>query len=196
MRAPGSFWATWPRKNASTPVWPKSWKAPSSPPGPWTRKRPRAKRLFVLQVIQPGLAGLMDGSVSTLAPLFAAAFATKIPIETFKVGLAASLGAGISMGFAEALSDDGSLTGRGRPWTRGFICGLMTAVGGLGHTFPYLIPDIRIATWLAVAVVLVELVVISWIRYRFMDTSFSSAVFQVMVGGILVFLTGIVIGSS
>jgi rubrerythrin len=154
------------------------------------------KRLFVLQVIQPGLAGLMDGSVSTLAPLFAAAFATKNSIETFRVGLAASLGAGISMGFAEALSDDGSLTGRGRPWTRGFVCGLMTALGGLGHTLPYLIPQYRTATAVAVGVVIVELAVISWVRHRFMDTPLASAVFQVVIGGLLVFLTGILIGSS
>ena len=154
------------------------------------------KRLFVLQVIQPGLAGLMDGSVSTLAPLFAAAFATRNPWETFLVGLAASLGAGISMGFAEALSDDGSLTGRGRPWSRGFVCGLMTALGGLGHTMPYLIPDFYLATGIAVAVVIVELGVISWIRHRFMDTPLMSAMFQVVLGGVLVFLTGILIGSS
>src|SRR5689334_10863734 len=128
------------------------------------------KRLFVLQVIQPGLAGLMDGSVSTLAPLFAAAFATRSPTETFLVGLAASLGAGISMGFAEALSDDGSLTGRGRPFTRGLVCGLMTAVGGLGHTLPYLIPHFELATALAVIVVVAELGVISYIRAHYMDT--------------------------
>jgi rubrerythrin len=154
------------------------------------------KRLFVLQVVQPGLAGLMDGSVSTLAPLFAAAFATHKSWETFLVGLAASVGAGISMGFAEALSDDGSLTGRGRPWMRGVVCGMMTALGGLGHTFPYLIPDIHTATVVAVAVVLVELGVISWIRHRFMDTPLTSAVFQVVLGGLLVFLTGVLIGNS
>ncbi len=154
------------------------------------------KRLFVLQVIQPGLAGLMDGSVSTLAPLFAAAFATKDSLDTFRVGLAASLGAGISMGFAEALSDDGSLTGRGRPFTRGLVCGLMTALGGLGHTLPYLIPSYQTATWLAVGVVLVELAAIAWVRHRFMDTPLSSAVFQIVIGGLLVFLTGILIGSS
>jgi rubrerythrin len=158
------------------------------------------KRLFVLQVIQPGLAGLMDGSVSTLAPLFATAFATRHSATgtwvTFLVGLAASLGAGISMGFAEALSDDGSLTGRGRPWTRGLVCGLMTAVGGLGHTMPYLIPNFNVATSVAVAVVLVELCVISYIRHHFMDTPLTSALFQVVVGGVLVFLTGILIGSS
>jgi rubrerythrin len=154
------------------------------------------KRLFVLQVIQPGLAGLMDGSVSTLAPLFAAAFATRTPHETFVVGLAASLGAGISMGFAEALSDDGSLTGRGRPLTRGVVCGLMTALGGLGHTLPYLIPLFNVATAVAVIVVCLELGVISYIRHHFMDTPLTSAIFQVVVGGVLVFLTGILIGSS
>src|SRR5439155_19425375 len=154
------------------------------------------KRLFVLQVIQPGLAGLMDGSVSTLAPLFAAAFATHDSWQTFLVGMAAGLGAGISMGFAEALSADGSLTGRGRPWVRGVVCGLMTAVGGLGHTLPYLIPHIHTATAVAVIVVLVELAVIAWVRHRFMDTPLVSAVFQVVIGGLLVFLTGILIGSS
>jgi rubrerythrin len=154
------------------------------------------KRLFVLQVIQPGLAGLLDGSVSTLAPLFAAAFATHNSMDTFRVGLAASLGAGISMGFAEALSDDGSLTGRGRPWARGLVCGLMTALGGLGHTFPYLLPDYHTATGVAIGVVLVELGVIAWIRHRFMDTPLTSAVFQVVIGGILVFLTGMIIGGT
>ncbi|MGF6230294.1 rubrerythrin [Inquilinus ginsengisoli] len=154
------------------------------------------RRLFVLQIVQPGLAGLMDGSVSTLAPLFAAAFATHDSLDTFLVGLAASIGAGISMGFAEALSDDGSLTGRGRPWLRGLVCGGMTALGGLGHTLPYLIPDFRIATGIAVGVVAVELAVISWIRHRFMDTPLLSSAFQVVVGGVLVFLTGILIGSA
>jgi len=154
------------------------------------------KRLFVLQVIQPGLAGLMDGSVSTLAPLFAAAFATHDSWQTFLVGLAAGIGAGISMGFAEALSDDGSLTGRGRPWSRGVVCGLMTAIGGLGHTLPYLIPHIHTATAVAIVVVLVELAVIAWVRHRFMDTPLVSAVFQVVIGGLLVFLTGVLIGSS
>ncbi len=154
------------------------------------------KRLFVLQVIQPGLAGLMDGSVSTLAPLFAAAIATRTSRDAFLVGLAASLGAGISMGFAEALSDDGSLTGRGRPLIRGLVCGLMTALGGLGHTLPYLIPHYQTATAIAVGVVLIELGVISWVRHRFMDTPLTSALFQVVIGGLLVFLTGILIGSS
>jgi erythrin-vacuolar iron transport family protein len=154
------------------------------------------RRMFVLQYVQPGLAGLMDGSVSTLAPLFAAAFATHSTWETFLVGMAASVGAGISMGFAEALSDDGSLTGRGTPWIRGSVCGIMTTIGGIGHTLPYLIPDFWTATVLAIAVVAVELAVISWIRYRYMDTPFLSAAFQVMVGGALVFAAGILIGSS
>jgi rubrerythrin len=154
------------------------------------------KRLFVLQVIQPGQAGLMDGSVSTLAPLFAAAFATRESWQTFQVGLAASLGAGISMGFAEALSDDGTLTGRGHPLTRGVVCGLMTALGGLGHTLPYLIPHYMTATAIAVVIVAIELGVISWVRHRFMDTPLTAAIFQVVVGGVLVFLTGILIGSS
>jgi rubrerythrin len=155
-----------------------------------------ARRMFVLQYVQPGLAGLMDGSVSTLAPLFAAAFATHNTWETFLVGLAASVGAGISMGFAEALSDDGSLTGRGTPWLRGTVCGIMTTLGGIGHTLPYLIPDFWVATIVAVAVVAVELAIISWIRYRYMDTPFLQAAFQVVVGGVLVFLAGILIGSS
>jgi rubrerythrin len=155
-----------------------------------------AHRMFLLQYVQPGLAGLMDGSVSTLAPLFAAAFATHGTWETFLVGLAASVGAGISMGFAEALSDDGSLTGRGTPWLRGSVCGVMTTIGGIGHTLPYLIPNFWTATVLAFAVVIIELAAISWIRYRYMDTPFLSAAFQVMVGGALVFAAGILIGSS
>ena len=154
------------------------------------------RRMFVLRVIQPGLAGLMDGSVSTLAPLFAAAFATGHSWETFLVGMAASIGAGISMGFAEALSDDGSLTGRGGPWLRGFICGLMTTLGGLGHTLPYLIPNFWTATSIAIAVVIVELAVIAWIRWKFMDTPPLSAAAQVMLGGALVFATGVLIGSG
>ena len=153
-------------------------------------------RLFVLQIVQPALAGLMDGSVSTLAPLFAAAFATRDSWDAFLVGIAASVGAGISMGFAEALSDDGSMTGRGQPALRGTICGVMTAVGGLGHTLPYLIPTFVVATIAAVVVVAVELMVISWIRYRYMDTPFLQAAFQVVVGGVLVFIAGILIGSS
>jgi erythrin-vacuolar iron transport family protein len=155
-----------------------------------------ARRMFVLQYVQPGLAGLMDGSVSTLAPLFAAAFATHHTWDAFLVGMAASVGAGISMGFAEALSDDGSLTGRGAPVLRGGVCGVMTAIGGLGHTLPYLIPDFWIATAISIVVVIVELSVISWIRWRYMDTPFLAAAFQVMVGGALVFIAGILIGSS
>ncbi len=154
------------------------------------------RRLFLLQIVQPGLAGLMDGSVSTLAPLFAAAFATHSSWDAFLVGLAASVGAGISMGFAEALSDDGSLTGRGHPWLRGLVCGLMTTAGGIGHTLPYLIPDFRVATGVAIAVVLAELAVISWIRHKYMDTPILSAAAQVLIGGLLVFAAGILIGSS
>ena len=138
----------------------------------------------------------MDGSVSTLAPVFAAAFATHKPWDAFVVGLAASIGAGISMGFAEALSDDGSLTGRGHPWVRGAICGLMTALGGIGHTLPFLIPDFRAALTAAIVVVLVELGVISWIRHRYMETPAWSAALQVGLGGVLVFATGVLIGSS
>jgi rubrerythrin len=155
-----------------------------------------ARRMFVLQYVQPGLAGLMDGSVSTLAPLFAAAFATHNTWETFLVGLAASIGAGISMAFAEALSDDGSLTGRGAPVVRGAVTGVMTAVGGLGHTLPYLIPNFWTATVVAFAVVAVELAAISYIRHRYMDTPFLQATFQVVFGGVLVFAAGILIGSS
>jgi erythrin-vacuolar iron transport family protein len=155
-----------------------------------------AKRLFMLQYVQPGLAGLMDGSVSTLAPLFAAAFATHNTWSTFLVGLAAAIGAGISMAFAEALSDDGSLTGRGAPVMRGAVTGTMTAIGGLGHALPYLIPSFYVATSLAFAVVAVELAVISWIRMRYMDTPLLQAAFQVVVGGVLVFVAGILIGSS
>src|SRR2546422_925517 len=152
-----------------------------------------ARRMFVLQYVQPGLAGLMDGSVSTLAPLFAAAFATHNTWETFLVGLAASVGAGISMAFAEALSDDGSLTGRGAPVLRGAICGLMTFLGGIGHTLPYLIPDFSVATVASLVVVAIELAAISYVRYRYMDTPFLAAAFQVVVGGVLVFAAGILI---
>jgi VIT1/CCC1 family predicted Fe2+/Mn2+ transporter len=138
----------------------------------------------------------MDGSVSTLAPLFAAAFATQSSWETFLVGTAASVGAGISMGFAEALSDDGSMTGRGAPWLRGVITGAMTTIGGLGHTIPYLIPDFRVATVIAVIVVLIELWIIAWIRARYMDTPFWRAAFQIVVGGLIVFAAGVLIGSA
>ena len=151
------------------------------------------RRLFVLQIVQPGL---MDGSVSTLAPVFAAAFATRNTWDAFLVGMAASVGAGISMGFAEALSDDGSLTGRGHPWVRGLVCGLMTTAGGIGHTLPFLIADFRVAFSVAVLVVIVELAVISYIRHRYMDSPLVSAMLQVMLGGALVFLAGLVIGNS
>ena len=159
------------------------------------------RRMFVLQYVQPGLAGLMDGSVSTLAPLFAAAFATHQNWQTFLVGLAASIGAGISMGFAEALSDDGSLTGRGSPWLRGTTCGLMTTLGGLGHTLPYLVPDswanaFWIATAIAGIVVFFELWAIAYIRARYMDTPFMQAVFQIVLGGAIVLAVGILIGAA
>ena len=154
------------------------------------------RRLFVLQIVQPGLAGLMDGSVSTLAPVFAAAFATHNSNDAFLVGLAASAGAGISMGFAEALSDDGSLTGRGHPWVRGLICGAMTALGGIGHTLPFLLKDFRVALWAAGGVVLAELAMITWIRHRYMDSPWISAALQVGLGGVLVFITGALIGNS
>jgi rubrerythrin len=155
-----------------------------------------AQRRFVLQIVQPGLVGLMDGSVSTLAPVFAAAFATHNTWNAFLVGMAASIGAGISMGFAEALSDDGKISGRGAPLLRGLICGLMTTLGGVGHTLPYLIRDFWTATYVAGAVVVVELTVISWIRWKYMDSHFTMAAFQVMFGGALVLACGILIGSS
>jgi erythrin-vacuolar iron transport family protein len=159
------------------------------------------RRIFVLQYVQPGLAGLMDGSVSTLAPLFAAAFATHQNWQTFLVGLAASIGAGISMGFAEALSDDGSLSGRGSPWLRGITCGAMTTLGGLGHTLPYLVPDswpnaFWIATGIAGVVVFFELWAIAFIRSRYMDTPFLQAVFQIVLGGAIVLAVGILIGAA
>ncbi|MBE7203844.1 MAG: rubrerythrin [Parafilimonas terrae] len=155
-----------------------------------------ASRRFVLQVIQPGLVGLMDGSVSTLAPVFAAAFATRDPWNAFLVGLAASLGAGISMGFAEALADDGKLSGRGAPLLRGFVCGLMTVAGGIGHTVPYLIPDFVIATVVAVVVVVFELLAIAAIQWRFMSTPPLAAAAKVMLGGGLVLAAGILIGNA
>ncbi len=155
-----------------------------------------AKRMFLLQYIQPGLVGLMDGSVSTLAPIFAAAFSTGRPWSAFVVGLAAAIGAGISMGFAEALSDDGSLTGRGSPIYRGVITGVMTALGGLGHTLPFLIPNLWTALSVAFVVVVVELAVISWVRWKYMDTSLLRASLQVALGGGLVFATGVLIGAG
>lgn len=154
------------------------------------------RSMFVLQIVQPGLLGLMDGSVSTLAPLFAAAFATHDTWQTFLVGMAASVGAGVSMGFAEAMSDDGELTGRGHPWLRGWITGLMTTLGGVGHTLPYLIPNFWTATTVAIVVVLVELWAIAWIRSHYMDTRFLRAAFEVVVGGLIVFAAGILIGSA
>jgi len=155
-----------------------------------------SRRLFVLQIIQPGLAGLMDGSVSTLAPVFAAAFARHESHFAFVVGLAASLGAGISMGFAEALSDDGALSGRGRPLIRGAVCGVMTALGGVGHTLPFLIQSFRVAAVVAVIVVIAELGAIAWVRHRFMESPWVSATLQVVLGGALVFAAGVLIGSS
>ena len=155
-----------------------------------------ARRRFILQIIQPGLVGLMDGSVSTLAPVFAAAFATRNPWEAFLVGIAASLGAGISMGFAEALADDGKLSGRGTPILRGAVCGLMTMAGGIGHTLPYLIPNFFTATVIACIVVVIELAVIAWIQWRYMDTPPLSAAAKVMLGGGLVLAAGVLIGSS
>lgn len=155
-----------------------------------------ARKLFILQYIQPGLAGLMDGSVSTLAPIFAAAFSTHSTHAALVVGAAAALGAGISMGFAEALSDDGSLTGRGAPYVRGSVTGVMTTLGGLGHTLPFLIPNLRLALIIAFCVVAVELAIISWVRWRFMDTSPFRATLQVALGGALVFATGILIGAG
>lgn len=155
-----------------------------------------ARRMFVLQYVQPGLAGLMDGSVSTLAPLFAAAFATHSTWETFLVGLAASVGAGISMGFTEAAHDDGKLSGRGAPWKRGLASGVMTTIGGLGHALPYLIPHFWTATAIALAVVFVELWAIAWIQNRYMETPWMRATFQVVLGGSLVLAAGIVIGGS
>lgn len=158
-------------------------------------------RLFVLQYVQPGLTGLIDGSVSTLAPLFAAAFATHSNHNTFLVGLAASLGAGISMGISEAMADDGIISGRGSPVLRGIVCGLMTAVGGLGHTLPYLIPSswangFTLATTIAGVVVGIELVSIAWIRTKYMETPFFRSVVQVIIGGALVLAAGIIIGAS
>jgi erythrin-vacuolar iron transport family protein len=155
-----------------------------------------ARRSFILQIVQPGLVGLMDGSVSTLAPVFAAAFGTHNPWTAFQVGMAASLGAGISMGFAEALADDGKLSGRGTPYLRGLVCGLMTIAGGIGHTLPYLIPDFFTATVIAAVVVVFELLAIAYIQWRYMDTPPISAAAKVMLGGGLVLATGVLIGSS
>ena len=158
------------------------------------REDDAARRRFVLQVVQPGLVGLMDGSVSTLAPVFAAAFATHHPGSAFLVGLAASLGAGISMGLAEALADDGKLSGRGAPLLRGTVCGLMTAAGGIGHTLPFLIPQFWPAVFTACAAALVELGAIAWVQWRFMQTSPLSAAAKVLLGGAVVLFVGVFIG--
>jgi erythrin-vacuolar iron transport family protein len=166
------------------------------PPGARAAEDAAAHRQFVLTWVQPGLAGLMDGSVSTLAPIFAAAFATGDTWQTFLVGLAASVGAGISMGFTEAASDDGTISGRGSPVKRGVSSGVMTAVGGLGHALPYLIPNFWTATTLAMVIVFVELWAIAWIQNRYMDTPFWRAALQVVLGGSLVFAAGILIGNS
>jgi rubrerythrin len=166
------------------------------PPKAREAENAEAHRRFVLTWVQPGLAGLMDGSVSTLAPIFAAAFATGDTWKTFLVGLAASVGAGISMGFTEAASDDGTISGRGSPVKRGIASGVMTAIGGLGHALPYLIPQFRTATIIAMVVVFIELWAIAWVQNRYMDTPFLRAAFQVVVGGALVFASGILIGSA
>ncbi|OCW55938.1 iron exporter MbfA [Hoeflea olei] len=155
-----------------------------------------ARRKFILTYVQPGLAGLMDGSVSTLAPIFATAFATGDTWTTFLVGLSASVGAGISMGFTEAAHDDGVISGRGSPLKRGLASGVMTAIGGLGHALPYLIPDFTLATTVAIAVVFVELWVIAWIQNHWMETPWSRAIFQVVLGGALVFAAGMLIGNA
>jgi len=161
-----------------------------------SREDRTAHRRFILTWVQPGLAGLMDGSVSTLAPIFATAFATQDPWTTFLVGLAASVGAGISMGFTEAASDDGQISGRGSPWKRGLASGVMTTLGGLGHALPYLIPDFWTATTIAILVVFVELWAIAWIQNRFMQTPFFRTALQVVFGGALVLAAGILIGSG
>lgn len=155
-----------------------------------------SRRDFVLHVVQPGLAGLMDGSVSSLAPLFASAIATRDTRTAFLVGMATAVGAGISMAFAEALSDDGRVSGRGSPWVRGVVCGGMTLLGGVGHTIPFLIDDFRLAMIVAMAVVVVELAVIAWVRHRYMETPLVKAALQIILGGVVVFLAGVAIGSS
>jgi VIT1/CCC1 family predicted Fe2+/Mn2+ transporter len=154
------------------------------------------KRAFILHVIQPGLAGLMDGSVSSLAPLFASALATRNSHTAFIVGMATAVGAGISMAFSEALSDDGKLSGRGSPITRGLVCGAMTFVGAAGHALPFLIPSFNVAMTVAMAIVVVELFVIAWVRHKYMETPLGKAAFQIIIGGVIVFLAGILIGKS
>ncbi|WP_265519946.1 iron exporter MbfA [Nitratireductor luteus] len=166
------------------------------PEGARAEEAQTERRQFILTYVQPGLAGLMDGSVSTLAPIFAAAFATGDTWQTFLVGLAASIGAGISMGFTEVASDDGVISGRGSPIKRGLATGIMTTVGGLGHALPYLIPDFWTATTLAIIVVFIELWAIAFIQNRYMDTPWSRATFQVVLGGALVFAAGMLIGNA
>jgi hypothetical protein len=157
---------------------------------------PDPHQAFILGVVQPGLAGLMDGSISSLAPLFAAAFATRNSTTAFLVGVATAIGAGISMAFSEGLSDDGKVSGRGSPWVRGPVCGLMTFLGAAGHTLPFLLPVFLTAVLLAAGVVVAELLLIAWIRHRYMDTPLLAATFQVVVGGVVVFVAGILIGSA
>jgi hypothetical protein len=157
---------------------------------------PDPRQAFILGVVQPGLAGLMDGSISSLAPLFAAAFATRNSGTAFLIGVATAIGAGISMAFSEGLSDDGKVSGRGSPWVRGPVCGLMTFLGAAGHTLPFLIPVFLTAVLIAGGVVIAELLLIAWIRHRYMDTPLLAATFQVVVGGVIVFLAGILIGSA
>ena len=161
---------------------------------PTARRAPKEERRLILQIVQPGLLGLMDGSVSTLAPLFATAAMTGKPHDAFVVGLAASLGAGISMGLAEALSDDGEISGRGSPLIRGSVTGLGTAIGGMGHTFPFLLPHLGAALTLAYIVVVIELLAIAFIRFRFMRTPLGRTIVQVIGGGAIVFAVGLLLG--
>ena len=154
------------------------------------------KRNFILQVIQPGLAGLMDGSVSSLAPLFAAALSTRNSHTAFLVGMATAVGAGVSMAFSEALSDDGKISGRGNPVSRGLVEGAMTFIGAAGHALPFLIPSFRVAMTVAMIIVAVELFVIAWVRHRYMETPLGKAAVQIIIGGVIVFLAGILIGGS
>ena len=169
---------------------------PENPEAAATLAATDPKRTFILEVIQPGLAGLMDGSVSSLAPLFAAALSTRNSHTAFIVGMATAVGAGISMAFSEALSDDGKLSGRGNPVLRGGVCGAMTFVGAAGHALPFLIPSFHIAMTIAIAIVIVELFVIAWVRHRYMETPLGKAAIQIIIGGVIVFIAGILIGKS
>src|SRR5579859_4245827 len=182
------------RTEGSEPI-PPTTSAPAASPGGTVGKEEASRRLL-LRVIQPGLAGLMDGSVSTLAPIFATAFATHHPFTAFLIGMAAATGAGISMAFSEALSDDGTLTGRGNPVLRGTITGFMTFLGGAGHTLPFLVSDLHLALIIAYVVVAVELIIIAAIRHRYFGTKWSTSILQVVGGGILVFLAGLIFGSA